>query len=429
MRLTCWTFVAVSLAVSIYAKDTATCIEPSAVAAFETKISDLEQVNHELQLQIATEKSQLLTDVTKEHETAVQTLQKEIAMLQKDVEKLEKDVMKEKKTGEKVEHELKTVQAKLKKETKRVSSRESDVTKLRERLAKEQGRVATTKAELQAALIKLAEETKRTQELEKGHQIAEQKNQALMKELANLKPEELNMATVLSFYYDSALELAEQSVVFAQEKINEHSNTLEQVQSKIDGAKKTAYDTTNKFYQENLAATLDPILEDVRKKTDPILADVHKAVSPHVEQYLPIVQNEAVKAKEQAVLYSREALHRAKLARMAAITFLTKNEHVAPYAQKVIDSVLFILAVPLVLFQIRVVLRLVWWLVTTALCVMTCGLCCGARDRSSKMKRKTVKKATVVNASLNAPVNGPTKKTTGGKVALTTQKRSKKGKN
>ncbi|CAI5701058.1 hypothetical protein KXD40_008606 [Peronospora effusa] len=430
MRLIHWPLIAVSLAVSIYAKDTRqTCIAPSSVADLETKISDLEQVNTKLQHQLESEKSQLLTDVTKEHEVAVSTLQKEIATLQKDVKTLEKDVLKEKKTVEKVEHELKTVQEKLQDETTRLVSRERDVTKLRESLVKEQEIVTTTEAELEAALTKLSEETKRTQELEKDHELAEKKNQALLKELANLKPEELNMATVLSFYYDSALELAQQSVVFAQEKMKEQSDTLEQVQSKIEGVKKTAYDTTSKFYQKNLATTLDPILEDVRKKTDPILADVHKAVNPHVEQYLPIVKNEAGKIKEQAVLYSREALRRAKLARVTAITLLEKNEHVAPYAQKVIDSVLIILAVPLVLFQIRLVMRLVWWLFTTALCVMTCGLCCGTRNRSLKTKRKLVKKSTVVNASLNAPVNGPTKKMTSGKAASTAQKRSKKSKN
>jgi len=156
---------------------------------------------------------------------------------------------------------------------------------------------------------------------------------------------------------------------------------------------------------------------------------VHKAVNPHVEKYLPIVQNEAAKAKEQVVLYSQEALRRAKLARIEAITLLEQNEYVAVHAQKVIDGVLLVLAVPLVLFQLRLALRLAWWLLSTALCVLTCGLCCGSRKRSPKTKRKNAKKTASVNLSLNAPLNGPTKKTSTSKTTSTSQKRSKKGKN
>ncbi|CAH0474073.1 unnamed protein product [Peronospora belbahrii] len=438
MRVTRWTLFAAALAVSMYTtasssavKDT-TCVDPSIVTSMESKISDLEQSNKAFQLQIDSqnaEKSKLLMDTVKEHEIAVLQLEKEIEVLKNDVEKLQNDLSNEKKTVEKLETELKTALAQIQEESVLISSYTSEIAKLEESFAKERVTVANMESELKAALTKLSEETKRANKLEKSQEIVEKKNKALIQKLGKTKSEDLSVAALLSSYYDSALELAEKSVVFAQEKFNEQSGTLEHVQSKIEDTKKTARDSTSKFYQENLAATLDPILADVRKTVDPILADVHMAVNPHVEQYLPIVQDKAAKAKEQVLLYLHDALRRAKLARSDAIALLEQNEHVGAHAQKVIDGALIILAVPLVLFQIRLALRLVWWLFTTTLYVLTCGLCCGTRKPNSKAKRKIAKKTASVHASLNAPVNGATKKAANSKATMTVQKRTKKGKN
>ncbi|KAH7482177.1 uncharacterized protein KRP23_5351 [Phytophthora ramorum] len=437
MRVTRWTLLAAALAVSVYAKDTkapadAECAAPSVVAAFEAKIGSLQQANTALKLQVETQtadKTRLLADVAQEHETIVLKLQNEIAALSTDVAALEKDVESQRKTGDKAEKELKAALAKLTGEAARAASRDSDITKLEKELAKERSTAAQNDAELKAALAKVAEQTKRVSALEKSHQSVEKKHQGLLKELSEAKTVELTLASLLSSYYDDALVLTEQAVEFAQQKLDEQSETLEQVQIQLTQAKKAACDSTSRFYQENLAETLDPIFVDVRKTVDPILADVHKAVNPHVEKFLPIVQNEVTKAKEQAVQYSQEALRRAKLARIEAITLLEQNEHVAGHAQKVIDGVLVVLAVPLVLFQTRLALRLAWWLFTTTLCLLTCGLCCGTRKRSSKTKRKVVKKTASVNASSNAPLSGPTKKTATSKTTSTSQKRSKKGKN
>ncbi|ETI43105.1 hypothetical protein F443_11830 [Phytophthora nicotianae P1569] len=410
MRVTRWALLVAALDVSVYAKDAAPvkndgeCVAPSVVENFESKIADLKQSNSELQLQVdayGKEKTKLLSGVTKEHEAVVLKLQDEIAAL-------EKDVAIEKKAVEKSDAELK---------------------RALDKLATERTAVAERDAELKAALAKLAEQTKKTAQLEKSKETFEKKNKALLKDLSEAKSVELTMASLLSSYYDDALVLAEQAAVYAQDTLNEQSGTLEQVQVHIENAKKTACDTTSKFYKENLASTLDPILVDVQKTVDPIWADVHKTVSPHVEKYVPIVQNEAAKAKEQVVVYSQEALRRAKIARIEAIALLEKNEYVAHHAQKVIDGVLILLAIPLVLFQIRLALRLVWWLFTTALCVLTCGLCCGSRKRSYKTKRKVVKKTASINQSLNAPLNVPAKTTTTKTTSASSQKRNKKGKN
>ncbi|KAG6586799.1 transport protein sec1 protein [Phytophthora cinnamomi] len=437
MRVTRWTLLAAALAVSVCAKDAepeaAECLAPAAVAALESKVGELRQSNAALQLQVdsqAADKTRLLADVAQEHEAIVLKLQGEIAALTKDVEALEKDVGSQKEAVDKTQAELKAALDKLNAETKRADSRDGDVAKLEQDLVQERSAVTETQAELKAALAKLADESKRSSALDKSLQALEKKNRALSKELSETTSVELTMASLLSSYYDDALVLAEQALAAAQQKLDEQSGALEHVQGKIEDAKKTACATSSKFYKDNLAATLDPILVDVRKTVDPIVADVHKAVNPHLEKYLPIVQKEAAKAKEQVVAYSQEALRRAKLARVEAITLLEQNEHVATHAQKVVDGVLIILAVPLVLFQIRLALRLVWWLFTAMVCVLTCGMCCGSRKRCSKTKRKGVKKTTSANASLNAPLNGPTKKaTSSGKTTTTTQKRNKKGKN
>uniref|UniRef100_A0AAV1T215 Uncharacterized protein n=1 Tax=Peronospora matthiolae TaxID=2874970 RepID=A0AAV1T215_9STRA len=83
---------------------------------------------------------------------------------------------------------------------------------------------------------------------------------------------------------------------------------------------------------------------------------------------------------------------------MEAITILEQNKHVAAYAQKVVDIVLLILAVPLALFWTRLVFRLVWWLFVTTVCVLTRGLCCGSRKRSSTAKSELAKKTVSVDA-------------------------------
>ncbi|KAE9010002.1 hypothetical protein PR003_g16914 [Phytophthora rubi] len=433
MRVTRWTLLAAALAVSVCAKDAAPikedaateCLAPAAVTALESKVDELQQSNAALQLQVdsqAADKTRLLADVAQEHETIVLKLQGEIAALTKDVEVLEKDVRSQTEAVDKTRAELKAALEKLSAE-----SRDGDVAKLEQDLAQERSATAETQAELKATLAKLADESKRASALDRNLQALEKKNRAMSKELSEATSVELTMASLLSSYYDDALVLAEQALVFAQQKLDEQSGALDHVQVKIEDAKKTARDSTSKFYTDNLAATLDPILVDVHKTVDPILADVHKAVNPHLEKYLPIVQQEAAKAKEQVVVYSQEALRRAKLARVEAITLLEQNEHVATHAQKVVDGVLIVLAVPLVMFQIRLALRLAWWLFTSTLCLLTCGLCCGSRKRGSKTKRKGVKKTTSVNSTLNAPLNGPTKNATSS--SKTTQKRSKKGKN
>ncbi|RLN92454.1 hypothetical protein BBJ28_00011523 [Nothophytophthora sp. Chile5] len=365
-------------------EEDAECMEPAILEVFETKIAELEQANEALLLKVdaqatafAEDQSKLLAGVAKEHETIVLKLQEEISSLSGDVSILEKDV------------------------------------------EKERAALAQAETEVAVALAKLSEELARVAALEKTVTQTEKRNKALRKELDASKSVELTLAALLSSYYDESLLLAELAAIFAGEQFTDSSGTLTHVQQTLAEAKKTVGAATDKFYTENLAATLDPIV-----------ADVHKAVDPHVAKYLPIVQGEAAKAKEQVVQMSQTALHRAKAVRLEAIALLEQNEHVAPHAQKVIDGVLLLLAVPLVLLQIRLLLRLAWWLFTTAVCVLTCGLCCRGRKRSAKLKRKAAKKA---SSSSSSPVAIATaKKSTTTKMttaSATSQKRNKKSKN
>jgi chromosome segregation ATPase len=241
MRVARWTLLAASLAVAAYAKDarveeSAECVAPTAAAALEAKIGDLQQSNAVLQLQVdahSADKTQLLADVAREHEAIVLKLQDEIAALKSDVETLEKDVKTQQQAVDKAETELKTAQAKLTAESQRVTERDTDVAKLEQQLAKQHNAAAESDAELEAALAKLHEEAAKTAQLEKSQRAAEQKQKALAKELSEAKSVELSMAALLSSYYDEALDLAEQTAVYAQQKLSEQSGTLEQVQGKM----------------------------------------------------------------------------------------------------------------------------------------------------------------------------------------------------
>uniref|UniRef100_A0AAV1T288 Uncharacterized protein n=1 Tax=Peronospora matthiolae TaxID=2874970 RepID=A0AAV1T288_9STRA len=362
--------------------------------------------------------TQQVKDSTEEEVVTVQKLEKEIETLTEIVKELKTDVLKEKKAHKKTKLELKAVTGELNEVRERLDAREEDVTKLRETLSTEQAHFT---AELDAALQKLADETNKAQQLERTYELMEKKNKAMGQELGVAKTAELTMMALLSSYYDDARVLTEQTLGFAQDKLSEHTDTLERVQSEFDNVKKVTRDTTSKFYQENVAPTLNPIL-------DPILADVHKVVSPQMEKFVPILQKVAAKAKRQTLVYSREALRQAKRARVEAITILEQNNYVAAYAQKVVDSVLVILAVPLALFWTRLVFRLVWWLFTTTVCVLKCGLCCGSRKRSSTAKSELAKKTIGVDAGPNAPNSG-SRKTVTNKTMLNTPKRNKKSKN
>ncbi|CEG36609.1 uncharacterized protein PHALS_03154 [Plasmopara halstedii] len=418
MRIAHWTLFSAALAV--YAgvegvsadKESAACIAPSVVASYELKIEDLKQSNDKLQRQVDAqdkEKIQLLADVAQEHEIIVTKLQTEIAALQNEVESREEAL----KTAK---AELTSREDKFNTEFKRVSSLDDDVKELETSLANERALVAEMNAELKAAMAELAHQTSRVAQLEKSYSNMEKKNKALLKDLGENKSVELSMASLLSSYYDDALVLAEEIADFAQQKLNEQTDTLEHVQGHIETAKNAAWDTSSKFYQENLAGTLDPIL-----------IDVHETVHPHAEKYLTVLKNEAAKTQKVVLMYSREALSRAKRMRIESIEILEQNDYVAQYAQKIIDGILILLAVPLASFPVRLALRLMWWLLTTTLCVLTCGLCCGARKSSPNTKPKLVKKTASVNQSSNSLNDHVAKMTS--KTTPTFQKRSKKGKN
>ncbi|CAI5728384.1 unnamed protein product [Hyaloperonospora brassicae] len=346
-------------------------------------------------------------------------LEHEVQTLTQTLETLETGAVKEKQALEKVKIELKTARGELEAAHERVVAQEEHVTKLRETLATERARFT---AELEAAQLKVADETDKVQQLEKTNALLKTQNKAMGQELGVAKTAELTMMALLSSYYDGARVLTEQTLEFAQDRLSKHADTLEQVQTKFDSVKKVTRDTTSKFYQENVAPTLNPIL-------DPILADVHKVVHPQVEKYMPILQQHAVKAKKRALVYSRAALRHAKQARIKAIQMLAQYKHVAAYAQKVVDAVLIVLAVPLALFWTRLGFRLVWWLLTTTLWVLTCGLCCSSRKHSSTTKSECTKKTARVNASPSASVSSFPKKTVTNKTVATTQKRNKKSKN
>ncbi|KAI9912323.1 hypothetical protein PsorP6_006693 [Peronosclerospora sorghi] len=433
MRRKLWTFVApvavlLAAKVALVVSERSDCVEPSTVHALETKVSELRDANAALERHVESQRAehaQLLTKMATEQEEVVVTLKQEIETLKQHVTTLESEVAQETKRAATKETEVETVLETLSKETARVVSCERELLKREEDLIEERANVAAAEAALQSTQSQLAAATKQVTQLEKRYSVLEKKTTALTKELGVAKSMELTLAALLSSYYDDALVLLEQTLDFAHEKMSAQSSTLERVQSTIEDVTNTARETTNKFYHENLATTLDPIVVNVRNKVDPVLADVHEAVRPHLTTHLPLVHHMVAKAKDHVVVFLQAALVRAKVVRHKTIMLLAQNEHVGVHAQKIVDAVLLTLCVPLVLFHLRLVVRLAWWSVTTTLCVLTCGLCCG-RKRPTKTKRKMKTPSGYTKGT--ACVTGSLKKGSTSKTTMGSQTRSKKGK-
>lgn len=378
VRLARWTLLLLAATCATAAADQQksqekTCIAPSVVAGFEQKITALEDSNADVsaRLNLATsewkaERKALDAKYAKEHAdhlSAVTLLRKTKAKSDATVAVLEKKL-------EKAEN----------KHREELQALEETVSGLKKDLAAQKELVLTRDSEISDARERLAQYAAKVKTLEKDVQLSRKSNEALRSELES-KGTEISLSALLSSYYDEGVVVAASTVAALREQAEQSSGTLNKVVDTLESTKKTVVDTTDKFYTENLAATVDPILADIRVATD-----------PHVKKYLPIVQSEAEKAKTEAIKLSQEGLKRAKSARLEAIALLEQNENVRSHAQKIVDGVLIAVAVPLALLQFRLLLRVVWWLFTTAICVLTFGCCCGRKRKSSS--RKSSRKST-----------------------------------
>lgn len=357
-----------------------TCIAPSVVAGFEQKINALEDSNADVsaRLDLATsewkaERKALDAKYAKEHAEHLST----VTLLRKTKAKSDETVAVLEKKLEKAENkhheQLQSLDA-------QVQALEETVSGLKKNLAAQKELVLTRDSEASDARERLAQYAAKVKTLEKDVQLSRKSNEALRSELES-KGTEISLSALLSSYYDEGVVVAASTVAALREQAEQSSGTLNKVVDTLESTKKTVVDTTDKFYTENLAATVDPILADIRVATD-----------PHVKKYLPIVQSEAEKAKTEAIKLSQEGLKRAKSARLEAIALLEQNENVRSHAQRIVDGVLIAVAVPLALLQFRFLLRVVWWLFTTAICVLTLGCCCGRKRKSSS--RKSSRKST-----------------------------------
>lgn len=360
-----------------------TCVEPSVVTALESQVAALEQAQlvqlEEATLQWATEKAALEAQFTKEKENHHATA----ALLRK------AKVDSEKTVGV-LEAKLEAAQAQAK--------------ALDGLLAAEKTSSATRDSEVADAKAELAKLTKQVSSLEKDVQQSRKKNEALRHELENSNVE-VSLSALLSSYYDEGVVLAGTTVELLREHADQSSGSINQVLKTLDSTTQTIKSTTEKLYVENLAATVDPILSNVREAAD-----------PHVQKILPILQEEVAKAKAKAIDFSHEGLRRAKSAREEAIVLLQQNENVAPYSQKIIDAVLIAVAVPLLLVQIRLVLRIVFWVISTIFYVLTLGYFCGAcAKKRSKLNRNISRSIATSSSKKSSTPAAPAASTAGKK--------------
>jgi hypothetical protein len=390
VRLARWTLlllVATCAATAAQEQTQETCIAPSVVTGFEQKISALELSHADVSARLdaatkewKTEKKALVAKFDKEHTDHRSTVtllrntksnsDKTVALLEKKLEDAES----------KHREQLQTLDAQM-------QSLEETVGALKKDLADQEEIVLKRDSEVSDAREKLLQYAAKVKTLEKDVQLSRKSNEALRSELES-KETEISLSALLSSYYDEGVVVAANTVAVLREQAEQSSGTLNKVVDTLESTKKTVVDTTDKFYTENLAATVDPILANVREAAD-----------PHVKKYLPLVQSEAEKAKAEVIKLSQEGLKRAKSARLEAIALLEQNENVRTHAQKIVDGVLIAVAIPLALLQFRLLLRIVWWVLTTAICVLTLGCCCGRKRSKRKSSRKS--------QSLSSPVGAP----------------------
>ncbi|GAB9467775.1 hypothetical protein Gpo141_00005110 [Globisporangium polare] len=406
VRFARWTLLLIAATCASAATDKQTqqdktCIAPSVVAGFEQKIATLEDSNADVaaRLDLATsewkaERKALDDKYTKEHTDHLST----VTLLRKTKAKSDETVAVLEKKLEKAENkhreQLQSLDA-------QVQVLEETVGGLKKDLAAQKELVHTRDSEVSHARERLAQYAAKVKTLEKDVQLSRKSNEALRSELES-KETEISLSALLSSYYDEGVVVAATTVAALREQAEQSSGTLNKVVDTLESTKKTVVDTTDKFYAENLAATVDPILADIRVAAD-----------PHVKKYLPIVQSEAEKAKAEAIKLSQEGLKRAKSARLEAIALLEQNENVRSHAQKIVDGVLVAIGVPLALLQFRFLLRVVWWLFTTAICVFTFGCCCGRKRKVSSRKssaRKSTSSPVLIPGSAASAVGSAQKK-------------------
>lgn len=396
-----WTLLLIAAFAAVHAQEQEaqqqqTCIEPSVVTGFEQKIGALEVVNADVHARLdaatkawASEKKELEDKFEKEHtnhRSTVTLLRNTKANSDKTVALLEKKL---EDADAKHNEQLSALDA-------QVQSLEATVDNLKKDLVKQKELVSTRDSEVSEARAKLLKFTDKVKSLEKDVQASRKNNEALRSELEQ-KESEISLSALLSSYYDEGVVVAGNTVALLREHAEQSSGTINKVVDTLETTKKTVVETTDKFYADNLAATVDPIIADIRVAAD-----------PHVKRYLPIVQGEAERAKTEAIKLSQEGLQRAKSARLEAIALLEQNEHVATHAQKIVDGVLLAVAIPLGLLQVRFLLRVVWWILSTTICVLTFGFCCSSKR--SKLKHKSSRKTTTASTSTTSATSTPKKK-------------------
>lgn len=403
VRLAHWTLLALAAcasAATATAADTQdqACVAPAAVADLESKIGALERSSADASARLdageqqwTSEKQTLEEQLSKEklnhHSTATLlrntkfSSDKTVALLEKKLEDAERA---HREQLERLEAQVQALEA-------TVGSVKSDL--------EAQAALATKReAEVAESREKLLKYAAKVKALEKDVVQSRKRNEALRSELESKEEAataaEISLSALLSSYYDEGVVVASSTVAKLREQAEQGSGTLAKVVDTLESTKQTVVDSTDKFYSENLAATVDPILADLRQAAD-----------PHVQKYLPLVQEEVARAKLEALKLSHEGLQHAKAARLSAISALEANDHVRSHAQTIVDSVLVAVAIPLALVQFRFLLRVVWWLLSTAVCVLTLGCCCG-RKRSTKRKTAASASASAARKPTDAGASG-----------------------
>jgi hypothetical protein len=200
----------------------------------------------------------------------------------------------------------------------------------------------------------------------------------LLEEECKGSEEVVNFQSVFSSYYDQAEAFTSKTfedidiyVEIATSKILEsYKKHLQPISKKAlkhinDGMK-----NFDEMYKIHAAAAVDPLIASLLSSVSPVI-DAHL---PVFKQYCKRWSGNIMEALRKATFYLKRIRH-------LAIMKLEDIPRIAPYANKVVDIIFFLMAIPLVFLAFQTLVAIIMRVMSTSLFLLTCCCCCGSLGR------------------------------------------------
>ncbi|OQS07188.1 hypothetical protein THRCLA_00796 [Thraustotheca clavata] len=342
---------------------------------------ELTSLQAEKEKLVATLEELKQADKSSELEAQVDTLKTKLSAVEKDYSTVEAEKVLLTATVAQLKEADKTNEL-----TAKVDTLEQDKQALHDKLEKSkdtnsahQRRIDVLQEELSASKKSLAQVTVLKSQLKE----AEKKISSLHDDLKR-SHDEMSLQKLISKYYDhivDATTAAYDSSSLYLEIATVNSIDFYQVNIQPWTAQASEHldksvQTVQELYATHAAATVDPLLAQLKVQTQPIL-----------DVYVPVAEQHVEKAKEEALKLAHRLDSSFKQGRKVAIVKLKTIPQLAPYATKIVDCILFLAAIPIVIALFRIAVSIVLSVLYMALYLVTCCGCCGLAGRKAKSPR------------------------------------------